>query len=99
MSKNIENRRTFFKKAAQAALAVPFLAVASKELPAAETQVGSSSSCGSTCTTSCGGNCHHSCIGYCKTTCGEQGCKGYCDGSCTVTCGGACVSYCSGTSK
>ena len=80
MSKNIENRRAFFKKAAQAALAVPFLAVAAQEIPAAETQVGPSASCGN-----CGVTCSGGCKGYCTANCGET-CSGGCTNNCKATC-------------
>ncbi|MBP3557237.1 MAG: hypothetical protein J6K20_05965 [Thermoguttaceae bacterium] len=89
MSKNIENRRAFFKKAAQAALAVPFLAVAAQEIPAAETQVGPSASC-----TDCTGYCK----GGCSASCGNN-CSGYCSGTCTTSCGSNCTGYCKGTCK
>ena len=84
MSKNIENRRAFFKKVAQTALAVPFLAVAAQEIPAAETQIGPSAQCNGLCTGTCNGECKGTCVGLCVTTC-DRGCKDTCRGYCTGT--------------
>ena len=96
MSKNIENRRAFFKKAAQAALAVPFLAVAAQEIPAAETQIGPSASCNGTCSGLCEGckSCQGTCSGLCD---GCRGCQGTCSGLCEGCRG--CSGTCSGTSR
>jgi len=90
MSKNIENRRAFFKKAAQAALAVPFLAVAAKEIAAAETQVGPSLSCDYTCSSTCTGSCTVSCTGRCY---------GGCSNGCLYSCAGSCDNSCAGSTK
>ncbi len=88
MSKNIEKRRAFFKKVAQTALAVPFLAVAAKEIVAAET-TRASSYCNYTCTGGCKSSCDVACATGCKAACTAQcgySCVGGCKTLCSVTC-------------
>lgn len=105
MSKNIENRRAFFKKIAQTALAVPFLAVAAKEA-VAETQVGPSASCPGGCTAMCGGcvgTCTYFRQGQCRRSSqagggggnGGGGCRGTCMTSCMTSCIASCSVSCS----
>lgn len=89
MSKNIENCRAFFKKAAQAALAVPFLAVAAKENETfAAQEISPSASCNSSCLGGCYGTCGGRCTGTCRGGC--EGCSGNCSGSCSSSCSGSC---------
>ncbi|MBQ9126738.1 MAG: hypothetical protein IJY15_03145 [Thermoguttaceae bacterium] len=93
MSKNIENRRAFFKKVAQTALAVPFLAVAAKEA-VAETPVGPSAGCSeSGCTGTCKDACYKTCFASCKDSCRDT-CKTGCFPTCKGTCENSCRTGC-----
>lgn len=85
MDEKLINRRSFFKKAATAALpiiaavTVPSL-LTSCEIDEPYVDGGSSSSCNGSCKNHCG-NCSQGCT---------SSCKGTCTFSCDVTCKGSC---------
>ena len=100
--KKIESRRAFFKKAGKvlgAAVAVPFLAVATKEAVAANAnQDGSESGCKDSCIGSCKLSCSDACTTLCARTC-SWGCSRTCTNSCDASCLGTCMRVSSGSSK
>lgn len=101
MDKKLINRRSFFKKAASAALpilaaiTVPSL-LTSCEIDEPYLDGGGSSSgcsgCGSGCKNTCKGLCTRNCASTCKSQsyntagCSGSSCKGHCFGSCKDTC-------------
>ncbi|MDE6247989.1 MAG: hypothetical protein K2M41_09165 [Muribaculaceae bacterium] len=103
MDKKIIDRRSFFKKAAKAALPI----VAAITIPSILTSCkidepyydgGSSSGC-STCTGGCKGGCGGTCVSNCSAICGGSVCKGTCGGACSSSCGSTCRGLCTKSNK
>lgn len=100
MKKDLINRRSFFKKAATAALpilavvAIPSLLTSCEiDEPYPGTGGGSSTGC-SSCKGSCGGGC----TSNCGVSCGSV-CKGSCGGNCSTGCGNTCRALCTNSNK
>lgn len=103
MDEKLINRRSFFKKAATAALPI----VAAITIPSILTSCeidepyldnnGSTSGC-KACKGGCSGGCGGTCVSNCGVSCGNK-CKGSCGGSCSSSCGSTCRGLCTKSNR
>lgn len=100
MKEEIISRRSFFKKAASAALPI-VAAIAMPSLLASceidEPYMGEGGSgcdgCSGKCSSSCSGLCTRSCASTCRAqSVNITGCNGNCKGHCFTSCSGTCNS-------
>ncbi len=99
MDEKLINRRSFFKKAATAA--IPIIAaitipsvLTSCEIDEPYLDFDTPSTGCSTCKGGCGGGCTSNCGVSCGNTC-----KGSCGGSCSTGCGNTCRYMCTKSNK
>ena len=100
-NEELQNRRAFFKNAANKALPIigllaltsfPVISVAQKS----ETDCRCTASCEHDCTRTCKSRCQEDCTSSCEGTC-IGNCQSDCIGTCYNTCQGGCKDSCSGS--
>lgn len=100
MDKKLINRRSFFKKAASAALPIvaaitipSFLTSCEIDEPDNYEPTGCSG-----CKSGCKGGCGGTCVSNCGVDCGNK-CQGHCGGGCSSGCGNTCRGMCTRSNK
>ena len=96
-NQNLQNRREFFKEAAQKALPILGLVLAAStpgllQSCKKDNTTGCKSSCTGTCLNGCSDGCTNRCSGTCSGTC-KNTCKNGCRTGCNTTCVGGCKRY------
>jgi len=86
----LQSRRQFFRKAAQATLPMIGAIVLSQVPTIMKAQIPNG--CRSACMGSCSGLCYQSCYDTCNRGC--EGCRGTCNQSCSSTCTQQCQNAC-----